>query len=32
MLPGIMFWQLDGDLPPDHRRSLLRAIDNELKK
>ena len=32
MLPGIMFWQLDGDLPSNHRRSLLRAIDNELKK
>ena len=32
MLPGIMLWQLDGDLPSDHRRSLLKTIDNELKK
>ena len=31
-LPGIMFWQLAGDLPVDHEKSLLRAMSAELKK
>ncbi len=31
-LPGIMFWQLAGDLHVDHEKSLLRAMSVELKK
>ena len=30
-LTGIMFWQLAGDLPVDHEKSLLRAMSNEFK-
>ena len=30
-LPGIMFWQLAGDLPVDHEKSLLRTISIESK-
>ena len=29
-LPGIMFWQLAGDLPVDSENSLLRVISAEL--
>ena len=29
-LPGIMFWQLAGDLPVDSENSLLRVISTEL--
>ena len=31
-LPGIMFWQLAGDLPVDHEKSLLKAMSAEFKK
>jgi len=31
-LPGVMFWQLAGDLPVSHQKSLLNAISKELKK
>ena len=31
-LPGVMFWQLAGDLPVSHKRSLLNAISKELKR
>lgn len=31
-LPGIMFWQLAGDLPVDHHKSLLKAMSTELGK
>ena len=31
-LAGIMFWQLAGDLPVNHPKSLLRAISNRLKQ
>ena len=31
-LVGLMFWQLAGDLPPDHQKSLLRAMSKEFKK
>ena len=31
-LPGIMFWQLAGDLPVDHEKSLLKAMSKEFKK
>jgi len=31
-LPGVMFWQLAGDLPVDHEKSLLRVISSELRK
>jgi GH18 family chitinase len=31
-LPGVMFWQLAGDLPVDHEKSLLRVISRELRK
>ena len=31
-LAGIMFWQLAGDLPIDHQKSLLKAISTELIK
>mgnify|MGYP001191026149 FL=1 len=30
-LTGIMFWRLAGDLPIEHEKSLLRAINKELK-
>ena len=30
-LTGIMFWQLAGDLPVDHEKSLLRVMSNEFK-
>ena len=30
-LPGIMFWQLAGDLPVDHEKSLLRTISIKSK-
>ena len=29
---GLMFWQLAGDLPLDHEKSLLRAMSKEFKK
>tara|TARA_B100000427_G_scaffold305474_1_gene291529 strand:+ start:906 stop:2051 length:1146 start_codon:yes stop_codon:yes gene_type:complete len=31
-LPGIMFWQLAGDLPVDHEKSLLKSMSIEFKK
>ena len=31
-LSGIMFWQLAGDLPVDHEKSLLRVMSKEFKK
>ena len=31
-LAGIMFWQLAGDLPIDHQKSLLKAISTEFIK
>ena len=31
-LPGIMFWQLAGDLPVDHEKSLLKAMSIEFNK
>ena len=31
-LPGIMFWQLAGDLSVDHEKSLLSAMSKEFKK
>ena len=31
-LPGIMFWQLAGDLPIDHEKSLLKAMSIEFNK
>ena len=31
-LPGIMFWQLAGDLPFDNQKSLLRSISTEFKR
>ena len=31
-LPGMMFWQLAGDLPVDHKKSLLNAMSAEFKK
>lgn len=31
-LPGMMFWQLAGDLPVDHKKSLLNAMSTEFKK
>ena len=31
-LPGIMFWQLAGDLPVEHKKSLLKAMSTEFKK
>lgn len=31
-LPGIMFWQLAGDLPVNHKKSLLNAMSTEFKK
>jgi GH18 family chitinase len=29
-LAGVMIWQLAGDLPVDNKKSLLKAINNEL--
>ena len=31
-LPGMMFWQLAGDLPVDHKKSLLNAMNAEFEK
>ncbi len=31
-LAGVMMWQLDGDLPIKNKKSLLRAISNELRQ
>ena len=31
-IAGLMFWQLAGDLPLDHEKSLLRAMSKEFKK
>ena len=31
-LAGVMMWQLGGDLPVDNKKSLLRAISNELRQ
>jgi GH18 family chitinase len=31
-LPGMMFWQLAGDLPVDHKKSLLNAMSAEFEK
>ena len=31
-LPGMMFWQLAGDLPVNHEKSLLNAMSTEFKK
>lgn len=31
-LPGVMFWQLAGDLPVNHEKSLLKAMHNEFVK
>lgn len=30
-LAGVMMWQLDGDVPFKHKKSLLRAISNQLR-
>ena len=31
-LPGVMFWQLAGDLEVTHEKSLLKAMSEELRK
>ena len=30
-LAGVMIWQLGGDVPLEHKKSLLRVINDELR-